>query len=315
MTALSMPLLMLAIVQAIWIAASGSARHPNAWRYPWRWFTAIRHPSRLAGVHTVPLGLAIVTGLLTHPSVAHSFPQARWLPWAGLVLTWITVLACLGHFAVALSVCRWTTTDVDGTWFLVPAAALGAAVATADTASLASGEWPVVMRWLALAAAVSGWFGYWAVTALAARKLRLTGLGPTPRAPWWIAMGCAGLAAAALGNMVQATAWPPALGTALTVALMVTAIAAIVLMIPVTVLSIHFLLRKCRFRNHAAWPPTFSTAVFALGCLAAGTVWHSAGLLWLGVCGGFATLGLWAATMLWNVLRTLDTKNRRHPQA
>ncbi|TAN04111.1 MAG: hypothetical protein EPN36_09925 [Rhodanobacteraceae bacterium] len=306
---LTLPLLALAIVQAIWIAASGAAKFQTPWRHPVAWLAAIDHPNAHSGVHTVPLGLAIIAGALAgFAASGHWLVLPQPMIWGALALTWIATLVCVARCTAAWIIRPDTWQDVEGAWFLVPAAALGATVATVDAVPSTPVEWHVALDMLALVAGILGWFGYWIIAVTAARRIHRRGFGSTPRAPWWIAMGCAGLAAAALGRLLDATPSPPAAQLALKVGSLVVAITAVVLMIPVAILGARFLLRDCQFRERAAWPPTFSTAVFALGCLAAGSAWDSNTFRVLGLAGGFATLGLWAVTLCWNLSREL----RRH---
>lgn len=116
-----------------------------------------------------------------------------------------------------------------------------------------------------------------------------------------IAMGCAGLATATIANVLQAVdvCWlaalrtPPEVAVAVIFALTAMAVMfalALVLLIPIVILSVDFLCRRCRFVNHASWPPTFSTAVFAMGGLGLGTILNSDSVITLGRTAGWVTL-------------------------
>lgn len=303
---LTAPLLALAIAHAAWLAATAVPPHRNTWRALPTWLLTVRHPREHSGAHTVPLGLAIIASAMAGLGFAGGrLVAAPWLSGAFLLLAWLAGGVCIGRFELAVFRHPRHVTDVDGAWFLVPAVPLGLAIATADVAAHATGMPHAAFVWLALVAGVVGWISYWLVAAAAGRRVYKHGLGLPPRAPWWIAMGCAGLAAAALGKVLDTTAWPSTLQTPATFGILIAAFSALALMLPVTALSLRFLLRDCRCRNAAAWPPTFSTAVFALGCLAAGVTRHVAWWHGLGLAGGYATLMLWAATLGWNISRRL----------
>lgn len=306
--ALVAPLLALAVLQALWLPLAGTWRHRRGFGSVCRACCAIGPAHEHSGVHTVPLGLAVIAGGLATLAASGEEP---WLPavaWALLVVTWLLTAVCVVRFAWSLVSRRAPLHRVDGAWFLVPAALLAAGIATDAMARVASGAASAGLATLALAIVVCGWFGYWAVAGVALVRVRRFGLGGVAQAPWWIAMGCAGLAAAALGVALQARAtegwlqaWPMG-------ALVVTVVVAIILCVPVLLGSTRFLLQRCRYRGFAAWPPTFSTAVFALGCLEAGVVLKSPALHGLGLGAGYATLVLWAVTFAWNARCTCVTR-------
>lgn len=303
---LTAPLLALAIAQAAWIAATTVLPHRNTWRALPTWLLTVRRPREHSGAHTVPLGLAIISSTLAGLGFAGGRLVATpWPSGAFLLLAWLAGGVCIVRFGLALIQHPWHMTDVDGAWFLVPAVPLGLAIATADVAAHATGMPHTALAWLALVAGVAGWVSYWLVAAAAGRRVYVHGLGLPPHAPWWIAMGCAGLAAAALGKVLDTIAWPSTIQTPATFGILIAAFGALALMLPVIALSLRFLLRDCRCRNAAAWPPTFSTAVFALGCLAASATRHATWWHVLGLVGGYATLALWAATLGWSISRRL----------
>ena len=301
---LATPLLLLATAQAIWIAAAGAWRHRSELRGPLASWTAIGATSEHAGIHTVPLGIAMMAGALqARAESASALTSIAWLPQAGLALAWLTTLLCVGRFSLSLILRRWSLRDVDGTWFLVPAALLGTVLATTELPAFAATEWPTASASLLLVAGVVGWCGYWAVAVLAAIRISRHRLRGKPQISWWIAMGCAGLAAATLGGLRNLrAAWSMPWQAVLSMAMTVTIVVALALLVPVLALSAHFLLRHCRFREAAGWPPTFSTAVLAFGCLAAGACLHATPFRLLGWAAGSTTLALWAATMAWNGL-------------
>lgn len=297
---LVMPLLALAVVQTMWVPIAGTWRHRRELSSVCRAWYAIGPAHEHAGIHTLPLGLAVIAGGVA-ALAAHGLGPWSWiLAWLALGLTWLLTIVCVARFLWSLIVRRAPLQRVDGAWFLVPAALLGAGIAADAVARLESGNLATILRVLALAAVLCGWLGYWAVAGAALVRIRRFGLGGVPQAPWWIAMGCAGLAAAALGGALQIHVGDAWLLTLLRDATAITVVVAMVLCVPVLVGSAAFLLRRCRYCAPAAWPPTFSTAVFALGCLESGAVLNSDVLRLLGLGAAYATLVFWAVTIAWN---------------
>lgn len=306
--ALVAPLLALAAWQALWVAVAAALRYRTAQRSGSSTTWAVGAPHAHTGIHTVPLGVAVIAGGFAGLDGA-AVPR---LAWALFGLTWLLTCACVGRFVWSLARCGLEIERVDGAWFLVPAALLGAVLATLDILPLAPGWNGRALDLLALAGAAFGWLGYWAVAVPAALRVGRFGLRGAPLAPWWIAMGCAGLAAAATGDVLDRGApWPPALHAALAWATGATIVVAVALCVPVLAGSAVFLVRRCRFRDAAAWPPTFSTAVFALGCLQAGTVLRVPALWTLGFGAGLATLVLWFGTAAWNAARWVAARVTR----
>ena len=308
------PLLAVAMAWAVWLLVAGARSHRREFSLGWRPWIEIGFADEHSGIHTVPLGVAVIAGGLAGLAAAGTVRSVL-LPLAAavLVLAWLLTCACIGRFAWALVKYRADLAAVDGAWFLVPAAALGSALATLQLApSLADGRAPP-LQWLALAAAIFGSLGYAAVAVVAAARVWRFGLRGVPQTPWWIAMGCAGLAAAALGSVVDAgIPGAAALRATLIVAMCGLEVFAVVLCVPVLAGSLRFLLRACRFRAAAAWPPTFSTAVFALGGLWTGKVLQSPVFHAIGLAAGFATLGFWVVTVVWNASEWV---RRRHAVA
>lgn len=289
---LATPLLVLAVLQALWLPVAGTWRRRHEWRAMCVACCAMGPAHEHSGIHTVPLGLAVIAGGLATLAASGSGPWSRILAWACLGLTGLLTVLCVVRFVWSLASRQASLHKLDGAWFLVPAALLGAGIAADAVARLESGNVASILAVLALVAVLCGWLGYWAVACVALVRVRRFGLGGVPQAPWWISMGCAGLAAAALGVALQAPVAAGGWQAFLTDALVVTVIVAIVLCVPVLIGSAGFMLRRCRYRGFAAWPPTFSTAVFALGCLEAGMVLKSPMLHMLGIGAGYATLAL-----------------------
>lgn len=303
---LTVPLLVWSMVQAIWIAAMGAKRWPERWRHPGVWLMSLRSPREHCGAHTVPLGLAIIAGTLAGLVAIRDRTVVPWvLLWTVLTLTWIASVACVGRFVTALARCRCALEDVDGAWFLIPAVALGAAAATANAIPDAINGWRVILGIVAMLAAAVGWSAYWLVATVTAWRIYNCGLGSAPRTHWWIAMGCAGLAAATLGKVLDAAAWPLPVRAALATAMFMAFFTSLILLVPVLVLSLRFLVWRCRFRGSASWPPTFSMAVFAMGSLAAWTTSGTPAFRVLGLAGAFATVVLWVITSTWATMQRL----------
>lgn len=309
LTSLAAPLLALAVLQALYIPIVGAWRRQRSCRPKWSGWLAPQPAHAWAGIHTVPLGLAVISRQLGAAGLGADAPWLLAPAVVCLTLTWVLTLACVGRFLWALSTRGLRLQTLDGAWFLVPAALLGAGMATSGIIR------PIPTAWnlLAFGGVLAGWVGYWAVALLALIRVRRFGVGGVAQAPWWIAMGCAGLAAAALGHVLHGDMPGPALHDRLTMAMAATVAFAVVLCVPVVVASARFLLCDCHFRGAAAWPPTFSTAVFAFGCLQAGAVLSSPAFRLLGFAAGCATLVFWAVTSGWNTtcLCTRQLRKRR----
>ena len=299
--ALVVPLLGLAIVQAAWLPVAGLLRHRAEFRLGWSAWWTVRPAHEHSGMHTVPLGLAVITSGLLELSARYPMSWPLLAAEICLGFTWLTTIACIGRFAWSLASHGFSLKSLDGTWFLVPAALLGAAIATEGMIPHGAPRWTGVLATVALGGVLLGWAGYCTLAVTALARVRRHGLDGVPLAPWWIAMGCAGLAAAALGRVLEGEALGSPLQTFLSATTVTTADLAVVLCVPVLVGGAWFLLRRCRYRAAAAWPPTFSTAVFALGCLQAGAVAQSAALRSVGIAAGDAALLFWAVTSCWNV--------------
>lgn len=306
---LAIPLLTLAIAQAFWIAAVTLWPYRNAWQAFPKWLMAVHPPHEHSGTHTVPLGLAIIASVLAGLGVAgHQLCRTPWLSGIFLLLAWLTGAVCIGRFTLALTRHPWRLSHIDGTWFLLPAVPLGLAIASTDVVALAPASFHTTLVNLALLAGCAGWLGYWLLAIATAGRVARHGLGTMPRSPWWIVMGCAGLSASALGKVLHAATWPTMLHQLIALSVTIAACTALALLLPVLGLSLRFLLHDCRYRNTAAWPPTFSTAVFALGSLTAGATQGASGWHTLGLTGGYATLALWAVSFGWNLSRQLQRR-------
>ena len=299
------PLLWLALAEAGWIAGRGLIRHRDDLRLPTSAWARIGPPAEHTGALTVPLGLAVVaTGLSTQSG------PARVLGAAFLVLAWLSTAVFAAQFAVSVAR-RSGTIAVDGGWFLAPAALLGAGIAAGAYAGQAVGLLAVVLQWAALLAAGIGLLGYWVVAVSAALAIPRRGLGHGKRVLWWIAAGCGGLAAAAIGRALSAGGlWPADVVTLAHGAAIVTWSFAALLVVPILAASMRVLARDRQIERAAPWPPTFSTAVFALGALGTGKMLDLPAVTDVGKVAAAVTLALWAATAALHASRLLSSPPR-----
>lgn len=282
LAALTLPLLAWAGLQAAWIALAG-LRHRRAAGE--RWFGAL----------TIPIGCAVLgSGLAGQKGAAWHDGAAGLEALAGV--TGIVLLCSVVRNAVDALGRQGGESAVDGTWFLAPATCLALAAGGAAVAPAGPGAAGVVSAWVLAGLCALGAAAYLLVLVLAAGRVRRCGLGST-RASWWIAAGCGGLAAAAIGRSateidrlgrVAAQVVPVAGACACGVASFV--------LVPVLVASAASLARTRALGGAAPWPPTFSSGVYALGAIQAGRLGNVAALGRVGDIAGIATVLLWAVT-------------------
>ncbi len=281
------PLLVIAAAAAIAIPVRAAWRH---------------HSDRQAfggcwspGDFTVPLGLAVVAVGLT----SEGRPWHDGVAQVVVATAWLTSVIVLCRLAATM---RPHLRDVDGSWFLAPAAALGDALGLCSLT--ATGPLSPAARWAAQLATVIGILSYLVVLALAAARITRHGLRGSAKAPWWISAGCGGLAAATAGRVAGAgpVHLPVDVVEDIVVALWIVACLA---MIPVVMVSLEHLLRARRSHRRPPWPPTFSTAVFALGTLEAARWAESTALEQAGRVAGWTTVALWCGTVVLAVRRRL----------
>ncbi len=286
------PLVVLAGVQAFAIPTLAARRHGSPWAAAARWWSAAA-PAQRFGDCTIPLGCATVA---TGAAVT---TRASWAGAAGgfVIVAHRAPVARVPALAAALTKRPSGPGAVDGVWFLAPAALLGNALGLVAL----GGRWSTtVFDEIALAEAVAGVVGYALVVVAAGVRVARSGLGSSPRAPWWIAAGCGGLAAAATGELaslpVGATrCWL----TGLTVAVWLVGTAALV---PILIQSIRYASRVTRVET-VSWTPTFSTAVYALGTFQVARLGGTRGIDDLAHIAGYATVVAWAVTVtMWCIL-------------
>lgn len=256
-----------------------------------------REPAARLGDFTVPIGLAVIGSGLTQLGVtaaaagAAAMVAAAWAATGVLVVTVVLPLVAAPPGLAA----------VDGAWFLAPAALLADAIGAAAVAGRLPGHVAAV-GWVATAAAALGAIGYLAVVGLASARLVRHRLGGAARAPWWIAAGCGGLSAAALGRVsaIDPAGGPLAVHGFGLAALVLWAIGCLALL-PVLAGSIRYLARLRRVAGRPPWPPTFSTGVFALGASQVGRLDRAAAVAHVGDVGAVATVCLWGCTVVAHV--------------
>jgi hypothetical protein len=286
---LAAPLLWVAVAEAIIVPLLGVRQRRSVGRAI-RCLVCSAHAAQLFGTFTVPLGLAVVGAGLARGS-GQVFPLAC----TAVVLAWLTTLALLLAVVVPTVIRPAGVATVDGAWFLAPAALLGDAGATASVLRDLGPTVPPGVPWLALAGCGVGVLGYGLVLGFAAGRLARVGLQGSMLAPWWISAGCGGLAAASIGQLATVT---PAAGTTVgygLAALLAWGLGSAAL-IPVLGKSLGYLWRLRRLQASPPWPPTFSTAVYALGAIQVGRLCQLHFAAAVGQVAGLATVALWLAT-------------------
>jgi hypothetical protein len=270
-----------------------------------------RRPAELyPGLFTIPLGLSalVSTLVLRDRGVGGTFVPT--LAVALLSIIWLQTAVLFFGFVRSLYKNGIPWERISGAWFLVPAAFLGGSVSTLDVVSSPRSGWDG----FGLVGALAGWLLYLLVLGLAGRRLRRYGREGVPQAPWWIAAGCGGLAALALGRAQTWEGLNPALRGGLVSLAAATDLVALVLWIPILLSSARFLLTRCRFRHRAVWSPAFSSCVLALGSLLTAALLHAPALKALGEIIGVEALLFWLAATAWECVvlaRTVLDRGRR----
>ncbi len=285
MGALRVPLLAVTVAVALAIVGLGvSGRRPRRAGRPVVGF----------GDFTVPIGLAVVgSGLarLGGPGVAAA---------DGVVAAaWIITGVLAATVVVPVTAAPPGLAAVGGTWFLAPAALLADAIGAGAVAGPTTGHSPA-LGWLAVAAAGLGIVGYLAVMGVAAVRVVVHRVAGVPRAPWWIAAGCGGLSAAAVGRISAVD--PLGRGGAILhgsgwVALGCWVVGGIAL-VPVLAGSLRYLVGLRRLVGRPPWPPTFSTGVYALGAGQVGRLLGNPAIVRVGEVAAVGTIGLWLLTVV-----------------
>jgi hypothetical protein len=250
------------------------------------------------GRFTIPLGLAVVGA-----GLARGSGPAWVLGCVAVGLAWLTTIAFAVWVMAPVLSRRWGTAAVDGGWFLAPAAVLGDAIGTTAVFWHAPAGVRHGLGWLAVIACGLGVLGYLVVVGAAAARVARAGLCGTSLSPWWISAGCGGLAAGAIGQ-VATVAPVGGLGGVYRVSALVVWSIGSALLLPVLSGSIAYVPRLRRLRPSPPWPPTFSTAVYALGAIQTAALWRIHAIDVLGHAAALATVALWLATATLYLLLT-----------
>jgi hypothetical protein len=250
---LRLPLLIVAMATAVFAAGAGVTGMVRAGR-------RTSPTTARFGAFTVPVGLAVIAaGLAATPGRGSMTVAVVVAALAGLtsLLTTTSVLVTFIRQHPGL-------TDVNGVWFIGPAAFLAVAVATAAIGAQSAAP-PFPWDWVGLGAVAVGTAGFAVLLVVAALRVAVHGISDAPAVPWWIVTGCGGLAALALGR-VAADSPDPGASTILRAASLACGAVATLVLIPVVAGSGRYLRHVPRRPWRAAWPPAFSTGVYALGC-------------------------------------------------
>lgn len=293
---LSVPLLALGIVLAIVIPAVRWWRHHRKIFNPQNHYTNSERNFLFHhfGEFTIPLGLAVIGSGLAKTGNEKAILLAEIIA----ILAWISTIVITIRTATSTKIKHRELWIVDGSWFLAPAAYLGDAIVTADLANHLPGIFNPALGWLSVTGTILGVLGYLLTLAIASIRVRYYSLKGVPLVLWWISAGCGGLAAAAAGQLnpvftdilhMDSTVFLPGLTVALW-------IIGSILLIPVLAGSLSYLFQRRHFTGSPAWPPTFSMAVYAMGCFGVGQLadWRFVNVLGTGAA--FTTVILWLGT-------------------
>ena len=249
---LGAPLLLVAMAIALTVIGLGM-------RAPSR---SAHYPAARLGDFTIPIGLAVIGNSVAQfggPVLALGAAVIVASAWAYTGLLVFSVVLPLLSPKPGLQA-------VDGTWFLAPAALLADGIGVASVAVRLPRPF-ALLGWLAFASVTAGVVGYLVVAGLAVARVARHGLAGAPSAPWWIAAGCGGLSAAALGR--SSAVFPAGHGAELLHAFGVAALALWMVgtaaLLPVLAGSIRYGVGVRRLAGRPPWPPAFSTGVYALG--------------------------------------------------
>jgi hypothetical protein len=282
---LRMPLLATAIIIALGVTVWGIAGLTGS--------RGARHRFGF-GHFTVPVGLAVIAlGLAAGGAPAITVVIAVWLAWASTALL---LVAVVGRVAVNRPGLR----AVNGAWYIAPAALLADAAGAGALRALSGPEWAEALDATARACAWAGTAGYAALLMVSAVRMRRHGLDGAPRVAWWIVVGCGGLAADVLGGLARGSSEATP-----SIAAVVCWAVATVALVPVTVGSVVFLVGVRSLRGRPAWPPAFSSGVYALGTAQIGILFPALPIAPLAAVAAAETLVVWAATAALRVRGTV----------
>lgn len=278
---LRLPLLVVAMAIAVVATCTGVAGTVRAGRHT-------PTATERFGLFTVPVGLAVIAvGLAVTPATGCAGA-------AVVVATLAGLTSLLTTAAVVLTFLRRrpALADVNGVWFIGPAAFLAVAVAVAAVGAQPAAP-PFPWGWVGFGAVAVGTAGYAVFLVVVALRVAVHGFSGAPAVAWWIVTGCGGLAALALGRVAASLPIPEA-ATILRAASLVCGAIATIVLVPVVVGSVRYLRHVPRRLGRAAWPPAFSTGVYALGCAELADMFHWPPLAVLAHVAAVETMVVWA---------------------
>jgi hypothetical protein len=279
---LRLPLLIVAVATAVFAAGAGVAGMVRAGR-------RTSPTTARFGAFTVPVGLAVIAAGLAATS-------GRGLMTVAVVvaaLAGLTSLLTTTSVPFALMRQHPGLADVNGVWFIGPAAFLAVAVATAAIGAQPAAP-PFPWDWVGLGAVAVGTAGYAVLLVAAALRVVAHGISDAPAVAWWIVTGCGGLAALALGRVAADPFVAGAVTTILRAAGLACGAIATIVLVPVALGSVRYLRHVPLRFGRAAWPPAFSTGVYALGCAELADMFHWPPVAVLARIAAMETMVVWA---------------------
>lgn len=249
-----------------------------------------------SGLFTIPLGLAVIsTGLIS--------TELNPL----LQLGYATFFACCASYAVLLfqilvvQRCnKIAIQNVDGGLFLIPAAGFGIGITLVVLVPRIPPQISGPVAVASITLVTFSTLGYFYVIVLSALGIRRFALSSTRKVLWWIGAGCGGLGALSTAKQLalRTIEISPTLQHLLRILALTMWSLGTLILIPIALLSIQYLFRLENFPKNAPWPPTFSTAVYALGTITASQLIHSQAVHLIGVAASIITLLLWSCTVM-----------------
>lgn len=249
----------------------------------------LRRPGALRvgfGHFTIPVGLGVIAVTLAGadaPAPAVLRTGCAVAAWAS---TAVLLVAVVGHLPWS----RPGLAAVNGVWFIAPAALLAdaaAAVVLVPAAAPAAADAAVAVAVWCVWCGVAGYAVLLVVAAVRVVRHRFAG---APGVAWWIVTGCGGLAADALGHVAVVD---PGARSAFTVAAVACWTVATIVFVPIGVGSVLSLWRRRRVGG--AWPPAFSSGVYALGTAQVALLLPAPGMQPVAVIVAVETLVVWVA--------------------
>lgn len=263
------------------------------------------------GVFTIPVGISV-----TAAGVLQNYPGDLAILGISLyIIAWlieIGLLFDLGKHLKALEL-----SEIDGGWFLIPASFLSLGATSLLSAFRLGQSYHHLLYWTGLTSSIIGLVGYYLVMALALARLLYRGFPKSHAVLWWISAGCAGLSSFALAKQLSPLhiSLNNTFRQVLRLTDTLTWSIGLLLILPIVLMSLIHLLHLKHFPKSIPWPPTFSTAVFALGSFATGALVGSNLLHDLGVITGTIALIMWATTVILIAIEKLSQTKQHLGQA